>query len=75
MRLHSRYSLIKRILELKKLPASAFSLAGDNLLPYEEKSAGYTQPVDDKNSIDIPAHDLFNLYTADIIKKEAIFVR
>jgi hypothetical protein len=76
VKLYSRYSLLKRIVKSKQqLSKAILPFIDDSILPYEEKSSGYTKPVKNSNSGNMNAHELFNMFTADIIKEETIFVR
>lgn len=73
---YSRYSLIKRIVKSRqKRSKLIMPFVDDSIMPYEEKSSGYTKPVQKANSENMNAHDLFNKFTADIIKEEKLFVR
>jgi hypothetical protein len=70
--MNSRYSLLRRIVRSKKLIRKikiSAPLQDEHMLVYEEKSS----TNDIEKSMD--GGDLFNLFTADIIKKHKVFVR
>ena len=77
MKLYSRYSLIKRIVQSRRLIEKLvkFPFSEGEIMPYKENSAGVTKPLTKESSVDINAHDLFNHFTADVIKEKTIFVR
>lgn len=75
IKIYSRYSLLKRMVQSKQMLMKILPFSDDAILPYKETSAGHTKPVQKETSSNINAHDLFNYFTADIIKQETTFVR
>lgn len=75
IKIYSRYSLLKRMVQSKQMLVKIIPFDDDTILPYKETSAGHTTPAQKQTSANINAHDLFNYFTADIIKQETTFVR
>ena len=74
IKIYSRFSLLKRMVTYKKYTRRlASSFSEDLIMPYAEKSAEENRTVKDGKVIN--AHDLFSMFTADIIKKDTVFVR
>lgn len=75
IKIYSRYSLLKRMVQSRQMLKKIIPFSDDTILPYKETSAGHTKPVEKQATATINAHDLFNYFTADIIKQETTFVR
>ncbi|MEO6546852.1 MAG: hypothetical protein ABIN94_02595 [Ferruginibacter sp.] len=72
-KMYSRYRLLKRkIISAKK--STGAMVADHFILPYEEKFPGGNKSGKTTNK-EMNAHDLFNMFTADIIKEEVVFTR
>lgn len=77
IKLYSRYTLIKRIVQSRKLIRKlvAFPFSEVEIMPYKETCPGIKKAPNTEASADINAHDLFNHFTADVIKEKTVFVR
>ncbi|MCW3091598.1 MAG: hypothetical protein JWP81_2667 [Ferruginibacter sp.] len=72
--MYSKYRLLKRMLK-RGTKNKIDSLTDHFILPYREKFSGRTRSPRNRDEKHMNAHDLFNSFTADIIKEDAVFTR
>jgi len=70
--MHTHDTIKKRIAETNKVLGASL---GDSIQPFREECPAKRRKIDKRGNTNLNAHDLFNRFTADIIKINVIFIR